>query len=195
MILNIHGILDQGNNRTARFLEHLFPCEDILSPDLPLEPVKVVEELDEQIHRYGKTPLMIVGESLGGFYAYIMCAILNVPAVFLNPAIVPFITSTDLIGPVRNKFTGEKGEWKFQYVLQLKKLFCEHAWKADPRNLNVFVCLDDRRLDHNLLTRKFFVDFSKFISFEEGGHRFDNLERISDTLSVIMSETEKGRNR
>ena len=193
MILNIHGILDQGNNRTARFLEHLFPCEDILSPDLPLEPVKVMDELDNQLDRYEKAPLMIVGESLGGFYAYIMCAILDVPAIFLNPAVVPFITSTDLIGPVRNKFTGEKEEWEFQYVLQLKKLFCEYAWKADSANLNVFVCLDDKRLDHNLLTRKFFVDYNKFISFERGGHRFDNLERISDTLSSIMSEAEKGR--
>lgn len=194
MILNIHGILDRGRNRTAGFLKQLFPDEEIVSPDLPLQPVKVMEKLNNIMANFEEPPSLMVGESLGGFYAYVMCAIKDVPTVFLNPAVVPFITSTDLLGPVSNRFTGEEGEWSFRNVFQLKELFCEYAWKASPENLNVFVCLDDRRLDHKLLTRKFFIEFRRFISYEMGGHRFDNLERISDTLSEIMFEAKGNKN-
>lgn len=66
-ILFIHGLASSGAFKTASTLRTLLrPCE-VLSPDFPVEPDKMVEMLDSTCGVF--SPNLVVGLSWGGFWA------------------------------------------------------------------------------------------------------------------------------
>lgn len=187
MILNIHGFRSCGDNAKAAFLRDLFPEVQIVSPTLPLAPHKALEVLESEIERCGKPLEMIVGSSLGGFYAYVLCCRYRVPAVLLNPAVVPFVHLVEAVGPVENACTGEPGTWTAEDCLALKDLFCETAYRAEGTLVHVFLTADDEVLEPRL-TRAFFRFHGRLVELPWGTHRFEGLDRLSAEIRSIYDK-------
>jgi predicted esterase YcpF (UPF0227 family) len=187
MILNIHGFRSCGDNAKAAFLRDLFPEVQIVSPTLPLAPHKALEVLEREIERCGKPLEMIVGSSLGGFYAYVLCCRYRVPAVLLNPAVVPFVHLAEAVGPVENACTGEPGTWTAEDCLALKDLFCETAYRAEGTLVHVFLTADDEVLEPRL-TRAFFRFHGRLVELPWGTHRFEGLDRLSAEIRSIYDK-------
>ncbi len=184
MILNIHGFRSCGENAKAAFLRELFPGVRIVSPTLPFSPRNALEVLEKEIEGCGERLEMIVGSSLGGFYAYVLCCRHRVPAVLLNPAVVPFVHLAEAIGPVENACTGEKGTWGAEDCLALKELFCETAYKAESALVHVFITADDKVLEPRL-ARAFFRFHGNLVELPWGTHRFEGLDRLSAKIRTI----------
>jgi len=187
MILNIHGFRSCGDNAKAAFLRDLFPEVQIVSPTLPLAPHKALEVLEREIERCGKPLEMIVGSSLGGFFAYVLCCRYRVPAVLLNPAVVPFVHLAEAVGPVENACTGEPGTWTAEGCLALKDLFCETASRAEGTLVHVFLTADDEVLEPRL-TRAFFRFHGRLVELPWGTHRFEGLDRLSAEIRSIYDK-------
>jgi predicted esterase YcpF (UPF0227 family) len=190
MILNIHGFRSCGDNAKAAFLRGLFPAARIVSPTLPLAPRKALELLESEVERCGEPLEMIVGSSLGGFYAYVLCCRYRVPAVLLNPAVIPFLHLAEAVGPVENACTGEPGIWTVEDCLTLKDLFCETAYKAESSLLHVFLASDDEVLEPRL-TRAFFRFHGRLVELAWGTHRFEGLSRLSEEFRSIYETARK----
>lgn len=191
MILNIHGFRSWGANAKAAFLRETFAGVKIVSPNLPLSPLESLEVLEKAVDDCPEPLEMIVGSSLGGFYAYVMCCRHRVPAVLLNPAVVPFIHLAEAIGPVENVYTKETAEWTREHCLELRDLFCENAYRADGRLVHAFVTLDDETLEPRL-ARAFFRFHGSLVELPWGTHRFEGLDRIRDDVKRIYGTSSKG---
>jgi predicted esterase YcpF (UPF0227 family) len=184
MILNIHGFRSCGANAKAAFLRETFPGVKVVSPSLPLPPKEALETLEAEIAGSADPLEMVVGSSLGGFYAYVACCRHRVPAILLNPAVVPFVHLAEAIGPVTNAYTGEPGTWTREDCLALRDLFCETAYRAEGGLLNVFVTQDDEVLEPRL-ARDFFRFHGRLVELPWGTHRFEGLDRIKEDVRGI----------
>jgi predicted esterase YcpF (UPF0227 family) len=190
MILNIHGFRSWGENAKAGFLRETFPGVRVVSPTLPLPPKEALATLEAAVRESGEPLEMIVGSSLGGFYAYVLCCRYRVPAVLLNPAVVPFVHLSGAIGPVTNAYSGEPGEWTVEDCLVLKDLFCETAYRAESALVHVFLAQDDEVLEPRL-TRDFFRFHGTVVELPSGTHRFEGLDRIREDIRSIYGTARK----
>jgi hypothetical protein len=191
MILNIHGFRSWGANAKAAFLRETFPGVTVVSPTLPLPPLDALETLESAVKEAGQPLEMIVGSSLGGFYAYVMCCRHRVPAILLNPAVVPFIHLSEAIGDVQNTYSGEWGTWTREDCLSLKELFCENAYRAEGRLVHVFLAADDEVLEPRL-ARDFFRFHGNLRELPDGTHRFEGIDRIREDVRAIYQAARKG---
>ncbi len=89
-ILNLHGFMGKADNRTYSALCKLMPKEDIVSPSLDFmneSPQELLEKLttkieDEHIN-------IVIGQSLGGFYALPLAISFGIPCILTNPCFFP----------------------------------------------------------------------------------------------------------
>ena len=84
-ILYLHGFGSSGNSATVNLLKQYFPNDLILSPDIPCN-IKDGIAFVRQYYREHNVDL-IIGTSLGGFYAMNLC---GVKKVVVNPAMFPY---------------------------------------------------------------------------------------------------------
>ncbi|WP_028510256.1 YqiA/YcfP family alpha/beta fold hydrolase [Ruminococcus sp. NK3A76] len=89
-ILNIHGYHGSTENSAYKALKEL-GCE-IISPPMDYDgkrPGDIAGELKELYDEY--RPDVIVGTSLGGFFASVLCAERSCKTILVNPCLMPFL--------------------------------------------------------------------------------------------------------
>ncbi len=87
MILYIHGFASCGDSNKTRLLKEHF--KDLLSPDIPVDPDEAISFLHKLIINNEVT--MLIGSSLGGFYAAYFAEKFQIRAVLLKPSTQPII--------------------------------------------------------------------------------------------------------
>lgn len=94
-ILNIHGYKGDSENSACRALREL--GLDVISPQIDYDadsPENILETLKAVLIE--KKPDMLVGTSLGGFFALALAVETGLPARMVNPCLMPFITLPEL---------------------------------------------------------------------------------------------------
>ncbi len=167
MVLYIHGFASCGEGNKSRTLKkHL---KDVMAPNLPIRPKEAVKYLDEIIANNDID--MLVGSSLGGFYATYLGQKHNKRGVLINPSVRPYNTLKKSLGINRRFCDGAEFEWKEEYLKELLNL--------DVKNLrkNLFLVLlqtGDEVLDYREALKKF--SNQRCVVEYGGNHRFENIE-------------------
>ncbi|NPA03726.1 MAG: hypothetical protein GXO61_02585 [Epsilonproteobacteria bacterium] len=184
MILYIHGFKSCGEGNKSQALRKFF--SDLLSPNLPFSPAQAIKELEKIIQTNSID--LLIGSSLGGYYATYLAQKFNIKAVLINPSTRPYHTLKPYIG-IQSRFCdGVKFEWKERYL--------EELLRFDTTNLkrNLFLVLlqtGDEVLDYKIALRKY-KNQRRIVEYG-GNHRFENIE---DYLCLIKNFREKnGSNR
>lgn len=81
-ILYIHGYCSTGQSGTSDCLRKLLPDHEIISPDVPVDPLEAMAFL-KQLY-IDECLQIIIGTSLGGFYAHQLRN--HATCVCVNPA-------------------------------------------------------------------------------------------------------------
>jgi len=186
-ILYIHGFGSCGSGFKVQILRRFFGNHSVLAPDLPVDPAETLEVLqallaDEDID-------LMVGSSLGGFYAVWLNGLLPnaLPAVLINPAIKPWEPLAPLVGTHPHWCTGRPFELTLDHIDQLTQL----DRRPDPAQEKYLVLLaeGDEVLDHRK-SADFFGEFEIMIAAEDN-HRF---KRLADYLPTIARFREDAGN-
>lgn len=182
MFFVIHGFLSNSNNTKANLIRKIFPEEHVVVPDLPPSSLLSWEKLNrmyiDEIEKNQPQKTMVVGSSLGGFYAYCLSANYEIPCFLINPSMVPHITLLSRVW--------DTDGFSFADITKLGELGQQYFLEAPGRYVNVFVCNDDKTLSHDTITRSYFKYCSNlYVEFEHGGHRFNKLERLIPYLKSI----------
>lgn len=98
-IVYLHGFQSNSNSVKGQILRR--HCADLNGvhvhlPDLNMPPLQVMQQMSELIE--GLDNVVLVGSSLGGFYATQLMARHHIPAVLINPAVYPWQLFRDLFG-------------------------------------------------------------------------------------------------
>lgn len=82
-IIYFHGLSSSGNSRTGKRLRELFPDENVMTPDIPVNPKDAIPFLKKLVSDLNPSNTIIVGTSMGGMYAQQMT---GYKRILVNPA-------------------------------------------------------------------------------------------------------------
>lgn len=91
-ILNLHGYGGSPRNAAYAALQ-ANGCDKVISPDIDYEadaPEVILDRLRSIIRE--QNIRLLVGTSLGGFFVSVLSAELRLPAILVNPFLMPFLT-------------------------------------------------------------------------------------------------------
>ena len=68
-IIYLHGLSSSGNSNTARKLRELLPDDNVITPDIPVEPDQALTIIRSIINELPKEGTLVIGTSMGAMYA------------------------------------------------------------------------------------------------------------------------------
>ena len=114
-LIYIHGFESCGKGNKTEILSKHFK---VIAPNLPTYPFDAINTLDSLI----KPDSILVGSSLGGYYAIYLAEKYGLKAVLINPSLKPYKTLKRYVGIQYRYCDNKPFMWKKEYLKELKKL-------------------------------------------------------------------------
>ena len=180
MIIYLHGFNSTGESAKGQALKEALGNEiTIYTPTYHYDPKLAITGLSEYIQKKitqhaDNEPRMIIGSSLGGFYAQYLARLFpGFKVVLINPALGPIDTLSNHLGVNTNFYSGEK------YILEQKHLDALNNYNiASPCSsaIPTLVLIDkaDEVINYHYAVEKY-RPCGKIILYEEGDHQFQHL--------------------
>lgn len=182
-LLYIHGLnssaLSKKATQLTEMMQHLGLSEQLRVPELHHHPREAIAQLDAAISELGRP--LLVGSSLGGYYATHLAERHGLKAVLINPAVNPHQLFDGFVGTQQNLYTGERWELTHDHVAALAEL--EVPAPQDPQRIKVWLQTGDETLDYRR-AQAFYRACA--LSIEAGGdHGFQGFsERLPALLTL-----------
>ena len=149
-ILYIHGFNSAPESKKATQLTTLMQriglSDQLRVPALHHHPRHAMAQLQAAINELGRP--LLVGSSLGGYYATYLAEQLGLKALLVNPAVSPHRMFDGYLGTQHNLYSGETWELTHDHVVALAEL--EVAAPQDPQRYQVWLQTADETLDYRL---------------------------------------------
>ncbi|WP_017939432.1 YqiA/YcfP family alpha/beta fold hydrolase [Zestomonas thermotolerans] len=147
-ILYIHGLNSSPASRKASqlsaLMQRLGRAQALRVPALHHHPRQAILQLESAIDELGRP--LLVGSSLGGFYATYLAERHGLKALLINPAVNPQLRFEGYLGPQTNYYTGETWELTLDHVAALAELAVPPP--GDPARFQVWLQTGDETLDY-----------------------------------------------
>lgn len=147
-LLYIHGLnsspLSQKASQLSNVFQQLGWSEQLRVPALHHHPRQAIAQLEEAIAELGRP--VLVGSSLGGYYATHLAERHGLQALLINPAVNPHRLFAGHLGTQQNHYSGETWELTLDHVAALGEL--EVPAPADSARYQVWLQTADETLDY-----------------------------------------------
>ena len=124
MVFYLHGFRSSPQSYKARLLHEYFHSigkeDNFLCPQLPVSPKDAMQLARSLCLGIPSDELVLIGSSLGGYYATALAEEFSYRAVVLNPAITPAADLQRHIGIQTTWHTDEEFHFRPEYVDELK---------------------------------------------------------------------------
>ena len=173
-ILYLHGFGSCGVSNKTTTIKAYFGKNNVLSPDLKASPLEAIAQIEQTVHNMQE--YLLIGSSLGGFYATYLAEKYGLQAVLINPSTQPWKTLAPYVG-IQKRFCDEQVfDFKKSYLEALKTL------QVLPQKGQYLLLLqsEDEVLDYTKAQSLY--NKHRIIVEHGGNHRFEN---IDDYLSMI----------
>jgi len=190
MIIYLHGFNSGGQSQKAAWLRAQLAPVPVFAPDYPAhranEALRVLRKFIRRLRRENphSRKLMLIGSSLGGFWAQRLAPEFGACMVLINPSMRPDETLARHTGRHRNAATGGETVLTAQDVLALK------AHRVEPCNPKVPTLLlldaDDEVLDYRLAEAAL-RGCGKIIVYPGGSHRFEHLSEALPEIRALYA--------
>jgi len=150
-VVYLHGLNSSPGSVKARALGAAIAAlpererPEYFVPQLAHRPAEAMRAVDAWIVARDKTSLVLVGSSLGGYYATHLAERYGVKAVLINPAVRPYENLVPYLGLQRNLYTNEEYELTREHFTELEAL--KLARITRPERYFLFVQTGDEILD------------------------------------------------
>lgn len=172
----LHGFNSDGEGWKAEALRRQFPDAEIWAPDLPANPTEVVAQIGSFLEAQSAETIL-VGTSLGGFYAYWASAKYELKALLFNPSLRPHETLAGRgIGHFKTWTKGRDYHFKEEYLPVLQQLKTDSDQNIQQDLLLFFLATDDDVLDHSLIPSTFPESLMQW--YDGAGHGFSKFEKV-----------------
>ncbi len=147
-ILYIHGLnsspLSRKASQLSAALERIGMADRLRVPALHHHPRQALVQLEEAITELGRP--LLVGSSLGGYYATHLAERHGLKALLINPAVTPHRRFDGYLGPQTNLYSGEVWDLTEDHVVALGEL--EVPPPQDVERYQVWLQTGDETLDY-----------------------------------------------
>jgi predicted esterase YcpF (UPF0227 family) len=147
-ILYIHGLNSSPASLKASLLQRAMAqlglAAQLRVPALHHHPREAMAQLEALIAELGRP--VLVGSSLGGYYATHLAERHGLSALLINPAVRPHLRFDGYLGPQKNYYSDETWELTADHVTALAEL--DVAAPQDPARYQVWLQTADETLDY-----------------------------------------------
>ncbi len=201
----LHGFLSSGNSEKGQWFkrkveenphsETINYFSDWLTPTYPIGSVKQTVLMIEELllnsnQQQPEKPIVLLGSSMGGFYAQYFGQKYRLPYIMINPALNPEQVFSENMGEHLNPATGEKVVIDQGYIDQL----LEYKVEIPDYRIPALLLIDtddevidvDYALDH-YTAEKLINPCSKRLVFSGGDHRFIHLEEAWQAINSFIN--------
>lgn len=183
MIIYLHGFRSSSASVKAvqlrQYLSAWGQDVSLWCKDLPISPRIAIDNLSEVIHSCS-TPPLLVGSSLGGYYATFLAEHFNLKAVLINPACRAADLLEPWVGPHQNLYTGKSFDLTAEHIQELRELHVSSL--DDPTRFWVLLETGDEVLDYRLAVATY---QGARMTIREGGNH--GLESFPEFIPEIVS--------
>ena len=149
MILYLHGFRSSPSSFKARLLAQHFAAigraDEFVCPKLPASPFAAINLAQQLIDQYRGDRPVLIGSSLGGYYATYLAELNHCKAVLLNPAVKPPRDLEKYVGMTTAFHSDEPFEFKHAYIDELKQLAIDKVTR--PERYFLIAATGDEVLD------------------------------------------------
>ena len=192
MIIYLHGFNSTGYSAKERALQSALKGEiTVYTPTYHYQPEQAIAHLsdfiqDKLAQHTDDEQRMIIGSSLGGFYAQFLARQFNNFKVgLINPALGPVDTLQNHLGENKNYYTGEKYILQQHHLDELNQYAIASPCSSDIQTL---LLLDkaDEVIDYHYAYEKYH-SCAEVILYDNGDHQFQHLaEAIPEIKGSIL---------
>jgi len=147
-ILYIHGLNSSPASLKAsllrRAMEQLGLHDQLRVPALHHHPRQAIAQLETLVAELGRP--VLVGSSLGGYYATYLAQRHGLPALLINPAVHPHLRFDGYLGPQKNFYSDETWDLTTDHITALAELAV--ADLQQPARYQVWLQTGDETLDY-----------------------------------------------
>jgi predicted esterase YcpF (UPF0227 family) len=166
-VVYLHGYGSSSDSDKVKGLREYF--FDVYAPDIPIlwdEAEAVLKDFIDHVRDIDDRPMVIVGTSLGGYWATRMSTYYRVPSVIINPSTDPALTLGMYQNPALTKD-------------ELRKYVSLKPGFSAPRT--VLLAMDDEVIPP-CYAQNLFHAFCDVVEFPKMGHRFESINIIADYI-------------
>ena len=179
--LYIHGFNSSPQSlkgqQLIRHFDSMGQSSQLSVPALSHWPKEAMQQLETIVQQHDE--LLLIGSSLGGFYATNLSErYSHVKAVLVNPAVAPHNLLGALLGPQKNFYSGEEYELTLEHMAQLERLY--YPQLNYPERLLLLQQEGDETLDYREAVN--YYNASAQIVQPGGHHGFENFESMLPTI-------------
>lgn len=184
-VIFLHGFnsAGSGSDKVKALIEHFGP-DNVHAPDLSYVPDEAVTQISSLLEKFDDlSNVVLVGASLGGFYASYFSKTYGLKCVLINPSVDPMVSCCKYLGENTNFKTGEKYTFTHDHIDMFKKYYVSP--EAPPHMPTVvLVNSGDEVLDANRAIEHYH-DWAIVRVFEGGDHRFSNMAPVIRDIHML----------
>jgi len=185
-IIYLHGFASIGSGEKSAAMIAEFGVDNVIAPDLPFDADEVEHTLTAIIGGLKSYPIILVGTSLGGFWANYMAQRWDIPCILINPSMSPSVSMKHRIGTQCNYYTGDEIVVTEENVQKFIKREQYLAKNTNGALIHLFVAKDDAVLNPADMIAAVPYFASRTIK-ETGGHRFEgNWPEVIQKIKEIV---------
>jgi len=185
-VLYIHGFNSSPQSMKAELTRQYFalnyPDIKFHCPQIAASPNAAIKQLESIIALASNSTWLVMGSSLGGYFASYLAEKYQLKAVLINPAVKPFDLMQAYLGEQVNPYTQERYQIKDQHIVDLKALEQE---KISKNNYLVMVQTGDEVLDYQQAVEKY--RHCQLVIQQGGDHSFIDYENILPNVALFFN--------
>jgi uncharacterized protein len=182
----LHGFCSGPQSHKAQALHARMAergiADHYVCPQLPPSPASAIA-LAESIIGSSRTPVTLIGSSLGGYYATWLAEKYALKAVLVNPAVPEHLDASRFLGPQVNLYSGEPFEFTAADVDQLRAIRVDAL--RDPTRYWLLAETDDEVLDYRHAVDKY--RGAQHTVLPGGDHSFTQWENYLDQVLAFAA--------
>ncbi|NRB43008.1 MAG: esterase YqiA [Pseudomonadales bacterium] len=177
-VVYLHGFNSSSQalkaQETSRFLKTHYPKIAFYSPSIPDLP----DEAERYLKQYFSDlviqhqHIVIIGSSLGGFYATWLAETFDCLAVLVNPAVRPHLLMEKYLGWNENPYSHKQYQLTAAHMKTLQSLYSGNIYK--PSRFLVLLQMADEVLDATQASLRFYQSPCRISP--GGDHRFQDFD-------------------
>lgn len=192
MLIYLHGLNSSDQSQKAAVLRERLAPTRVLTPAYPAHrPDAAIATLTDLFRqRTGEQPPIVVGSSMGGFYAQYLARRFTFAHLFLiNPALTPWDLLREFEGVPQTTDYGETYYIDRALIESTRQYGVDNPCDGIPTTL--LLDRGDEVIDFRI-AEALYRDCGRLLLFEGGDHSFQHLE---EALTVIREEIASGSRR
>ncbi|MBA6328482.1 esterase YqiA [Colwellia sp. MB02u-6] len=185
-MLYIHGFNSSPQSMKAQITRDFFaknyPEINFHCPQIASSPDTAMAQLEAIVALEPRSTWLLIGSSLGGYFATYLAEKYQMKAVLINPAVKPFELMKAYLGEQVNPYTHECYQVKEQHIVELKALEQENI---SNNNYLVMVQTGDEVLNYQQAVEKYCQ--CQLAIVQGGDHSFIDYENTLPNIALFFN--------